>query len=59
MHNQLGILHYVINVNFDFPVERNLTMYRSTNFGVNEPWLVYCTKVMYTVEDFKVDNTRI
>ena len=49
----------VIDVSFDLPIEYDLTMYRSSIFGVNESWLVDSTKITYMAEYFKVNDTCI
>lgn len=48
-----------IDVIFNILVECDLTMCRSMNFGAHESPLVDSTKVIYIVEDFKVDDTCI
>ena len=49
----------IIDVNFDLPVENDLTMYRSLYFGSDESSFVDSTKVMYIAEYFKVYDTCI
>ena len=52
-------LDSAIGVDFNLPTKHDLTIYRSLKFGLDGSSLVDSTKVRYTAEDFKVDDTRI
>ena len=54
-NNEFVPIDFVINVNFDLPVEFYLLVHRSMEFGVNESLLIDSTQVKYTIEGFKVD----
>lgn len=49
----------IIDVDYDLPIEFNLTMHRSSIFGIDESLLIDSPKVMYIVEDPMVDDTHV
>lgn len=50
---------YVIDVNYDLPIDFDLPRWRSSIFVVDEYFLVDSPKVIYIIEDMKFDDTHV